>query len=412
MFAELPDSTSRGATARLRFSMRALTLLGAAFALALGLGALAPQQANAVAVGPFDVDGPAGSYAWDGSTLSVASNGVTVVGMADPASGASGDVSVADGVSHLDLGSDVRISTLSMAGTTGLRMSGDGNEVRTWRMATSAGLSGKGSVTLGEANMSIEVLPSSTVVLEGGIPAASIWAGATLVLDPAASIDSITHFGGTLDLSRIPIGSPVSLTGYSVGGQGTTNTIVAPFGATDLSELMAVEHLFVNGGDTGIVENGERVGTLKDDGSFFITATRTVSFTGYEGVPLATEEVTLFGAAAAPEVPVPDGYEFTGWDRAFDYVTENMTVAARFEALPGPEPGWGPGDGGAPYVDRALGAGRMSVYSHALRPPAKAGVLAKTEDAAAPPAAIAAIAAAVAATALAACGAFAARSRT
>ena len=86
------------------------------------------------------------------------------------------------------------------------------------------------------------------------------------------------------------------------------------------------------------MEDGERVGTLQDDGSFLITATRTVTFTGWEGQVLATEEVPLFSAATAPDVEAPEGYRFTGWDVDFSHIVQNLTVTARFEKLPDPAP--------------------------------------------------------------------------
>ncbi|MBC2888801.1 hypothetical protein [Gordonibacter massiliensis (ex Traore et al. 2017)] len=325
-------------TAVPRTSVRPLTLASLVCAALVALCAIAPGRALAAPAGPFDVEGPTDAYAWDGSTLSVTANGVTIADMADPSSGSSGDVSVGTGVNYLDVGSNVRIGTLAMTGTTGLRLAGPGNEVSVWNMARSAGVSGEGAVTLGTVQQPLEVLPSATVVLAGGAPAVSIWAGGTLVLDPASSLGTITHFGGTLDLSRIPLGSPLSIVGYSVGGQYTSNTIVAPFGATRLSELLAVSNLFVNGGDTAIVEDGERVGTLQDDGSFLITATRAVTFVGWDGRVLDTETVPLFGAATAPDVSAPDGYRFAGWDRDFSYITQNVMVAARFEKLPEPTP--------------------------------------------------------------------------
>lgn len=316
----------------------ALTLAIVVCALAAVLFALAPGQADAAPAGPFDVEGPADAYAWDGAVLSVTGDGVTIAGMADPTSAAMGDVRVAAGVGAINVGSGVRIGKLSFAGVTALRLDGAGNEVQAFDLTRPANVSGPGSVTIAEATLPLDLLPSATVTLTGGAYGMSIWAGATLVLGPGASLSNITHFGGTLDLSHIVFGAPVRVLGYSVGGDYTSNTIVAPFGATRLSELMTLDHLFVNGGDTAIVEDGERVGTLQDDGSFLITATRTVTFTGWEGQVLATEEVLLFSAATAPDVEAPEGYRFTGWDVDFSHIVQNLTVTARFEKLPDPAP--------------------------------------------------------------------------
>ena len=43
----------------------------------------------------------------------------------------------------------------------------------------------------------------------------------------------------------------------------------------------------------------------------------------------------IYGDAAdAPDAPHIDGYEFAGWDKAFDSVTEDMTVTALYRELP------------------------------------------------------------------------------
>lgn len=43
----------------------------------------------------------------------------------------------------------------------------------------------------------------------------------------------------------------------------------------------------------------------------------------------------MYGDAAdAPDAPHIDGYEFAGWDKTFDSVTEDMTVTALYRELP------------------------------------------------------------------------------
>ena len=56
-----------------------------------------------------------------------------------------------------------------------------------------------------------------------------------------------------------------------------------------------------------------------------------VTFKGYNGAVLSTQQVRRGGAAQAPEVPVVDGYNFTGWDKNFDNVTEDVTVSAVYQ---------------------------------------------------------------------------------
>lgn len=60
----------------------------------------------------------------------------------------------------------------------------------------------------------------------------------------------------------------------------------------------------------------------------------TVSFVGKDGGKLKEEEVEYGDSATAPDAPHVDGYEFIGWDRKFDSVTEDITVKALYRELP------------------------------------------------------------------------------
>src|SRR5699024_4288516 len=46
---------------------------------------------------------------------------------------------------------------------------------------------------------------------------------------------------------------------------------------------------------------------------------------------LKKQFVTRGGSASAPEVPLREGYVFTGWDTAFVFVTSDITVTALYE---------------------------------------------------------------------------------
>ena len=58
--------------------------------------------------------------------------------------------------------------------------------------------------------------------------------------------------------------------------------------------------------------------------------THTVKFVDWNGTVLKTEEVEHGAAATAPAVPGRTGYTFTGWDKDFSSVTEDMTVTAQY----------------------------------------------------------------------------------
>ncbi|MBQ3196360.1 MAG: InlB B-repeat-containing protein [Clostridia bacterium] len=59
----------------------------------------------------------------------------------------------------------------------------------------------------------------------------------------------------------------------------------------------------------------------------------TVNFVDYDGTVLKTEEVFYGDAATAPVVEDREGYEFIGWDKNFDNVTEDMTVTAQYKQI-------------------------------------------------------------------------------
>lgn len=58
----------------------------------------------------------------------------------------------------------------------------------------------------------------------------------------------------------------------------------------------------------------------------------TVTFLDYDGMWLGTDGVLYGEAATAPEeTPTREGHAFTSWDKPFDNVTSNMTVTAQYE---------------------------------------------------------------------------------
>ncbi len=57
----------------------------------------------------------------------------------------------------------------------------------------------------------------------------------------------------------------------------------------------------------------------------------TVTFEDYDGFILKQESVAEGAAAHAPATPNRTGYSFTGWDKAFNNITSELTVTAQYE---------------------------------------------------------------------------------
>lgn len=59
----------------------------------------------------------------------------------------------------------------------------------------------------------------------------------------------------------------------------------------------------------------------------------TVVFTDHDGTELSRQHLHPGEDAAAPEEPEREGWNFTGWDKDFTNVSENLTVTAQYEAV-------------------------------------------------------------------------------
>ena len=59
----------------------------------------------------------------------------------------------------------------------------------------------------------------------------------------------------------------------------------------------------------------------------------TVTFKDWDGTVLGTSTVGKNGSATAPADPSRQGYEFAGWDKAFNNVTSNLTVTAKYNQI-------------------------------------------------------------------------------
>jgi|GEM_PF-6746602 len=68
------------------------------------------------------------------------------------------------------------------------------------------------------------------------------------------------------------------------------------------------------------------------DYSFIVQAEEyEVTFVDHDGTVLKTETVERGKAATAPQDLTRSGYIFTGWDKAFNYITGDLTVTAQYE---------------------------------------------------------------------------------
>jgi len=56
----------------------------------------------------------------------------------------------------------------------------------------------------------------------------------------------------------------------------------------------------------------------------------TVSFKDWDGTELKSEVVVPGSSATAPATPTRSGYTFTGWDKSFDYIMDDLTVTATY----------------------------------------------------------------------------------
>ena len=77
-------------------------------------------------------------------------------------------------------------------------------------------------------------------------------------------------------------------------------------------------------------------GTEIDAGYVGVTVTPStyiVTFVDYNGTTLKTENVNSGESAVAPANPTRNGYTFIGWDKAFNEITESITVTAQYEIV-------------------------------------------------------------------------------
>lgn len=94
-------------------------------------------------------------------------------------------------------------------------------------------------------------------------------------------------------------------------------------------------------GDTLVTKNDELIPQKPQGGwktatytAMFKKKTFTVTFMSKSNDILKEETVEYGDGATTPDAPHVDGYEFIGWDKAFDNVTDDITVTALYRELP------------------------------------------------------------------------------
>ena len=157
-------------------------------------------------------------------------------------------------------------------------------------------------------------------------------------LDPAKDFDTITW---------IPSGNAES--GYSwrnVGNNkyiGINSGVLVPLSSSSTVWSYEADRGFLNStaaryliysshGDAKYTlgKNTAPIRLYKLVQATYVPATYTVTFVDYDGSQLSVQSVTEGEAAIAPDDPSREGYTFTGWDKDFSFVTEDITVTAQY----------------------------------------------------------------------------------
>ena len=117
----------------------------------------------------------------------------------------------------------------------------------------------------------------------------------TFDTDGGTAIDPITQEFGTAVIAP----SDPTKTGYTFAGWDT-----------EIPETMPAENITVT--------------------ALWTINTYTVTFKDWDGNVLKTQEVEYGSAATAPSNPTRTGYNFIGWDTAFNNITEDLIVIAQY----------------------------------------------------------------------------------
>ena len=145
--------------------------------------------------------------------------------------------------------------------------------------------------------------------------------------------------GQTLTGKDIVFGASVTVTFDADGGTLTTatkstapgGTIVLPAPPTRTGYTFVGWYTAKNGAGTQFLATTAVPADITVYAKWTQTVTHTVTFMdGVSTTPLATVTVNDGAAATAPADPTRTGFTFAGWDKAFDNVTSDLTVTAKW----------------------------------------------------------------------------------
>ena len=200
------------------------------------------------------------------------------------------------------------------------------------------------SITIGnskELNLGGSIKATITGVISNSI---FVNGASTLIVAPGSVFHNIhiNDDAATLDYSLL---SSDATAKFNDGlTSGASFSIVVPLGTDTIGDLFenGVMPTTYNGGAYDVFTPTDStpllIGTVAAGdtrGVIVYSLIHEVTFVDWTGTALGSQKVNHGFAAVAPiQVPEREGYAFTGWDKAFDSVTEDMTVAAAYSLNP------------------------------------------------------------------------------
>ncbi len=165
------------------------------------------------------------------------------------------------------------------------------------------------------------------------------------------TVEYCTDGNGTVDISGNPtLGQSVTITatpkeGYQFARWEDGNTdasrtfVITPELLTESRpSMMDPESGEFTYEEFPVDMGGGSIEPYHDESTYFFrlcaqfkSVTYTVRFVDWNGTVIKTEEVEYGKSATAPETPAREGFEFTGWDTEFGYVTGDLTVTAQYK---------------------------------------------------------------------------------